>query len=421
MLPQLRELERRFGDRVAIVGVHSGKFIAERVTARIGDAARRLGVTHAVVNDRQFRVWRAFAVRAWPSLVAIDPSGRVVGSHAGEFLADEVTPFLEGLVGAAGSESSAVLGHPSRDAASASPVALRYPGKVALDGGRLAIADSGHGRVLVGELHDGGRVLRLTSTIGGGAGSPFAAPQGVCFDRDTLYVADPARHEVRAVDLARGDVRTIAGIGLRPRTRADLAAGGIASPWDLALHGGTLYIAAAGSHQLLSLDLREPRATPRVHAGSGAEELHDGPSRSAALAQPMGLAVSDGRLWFADAESSAIRAAGLAPDGAVSTVVGTGLFDFGDADGAADAVRLQHPQGVAAAADARLLVADSYNDALKWIDPATRESRVFVRGLHEPGGVALGPDGRAWVADTNAHRIVVVERDGSMAELRIEE
>ena len=420
MLPQLRELERRFGDAIAIVGVHSGKYIAERVTSRIADAARRLGVTHPVVNDRQFRVWRAHAVRAWPSLVAIDPDGRVVGAHAGEFLADEVAPFLEGLLRGRPAAAHVQDIHSSGTDAPDSRTQLRYPGKVAVAGGRLAIADSGNGRVLVGTLEDDGRTCRLTSTIGGGADSPFSNPQGLDLDGDTLYVADPGRHEVRAVDLAAGTVRTIAGIGTRPRTRAELAAGGVASPWDLARVGRTLFIAAAGSHQLLSLALDDPRARPQVHAGSGAEELHDGPQARAALAQPMGLAVADGLLWFADAESSAVRSAGVAADGAVSTVVGTGLFDFGDVDGIADEVRLQHPQGIAVAPDGRLLVADSYNDALKWVDPRTRESRVFVRGLHEPGGVALGPDGRAWVADTNAHRVMVVERDGTMAELRIE-
>ena len=92
MLPQLRELEQRFGDAIAVVGVHSGKYTAERITDRIRDASIRLGAAHPVLNDRQFRVWRAYAVRAWPTLVAIDPRGAVIGMSAGEFTADGVTP-----------------------------------------------------------------------------------------------------------------------------------------------------------------------------------------------------------------------------------------------------------------------------------------------------------------------------------------
>jgi len=52
VLPQLRELERRFGDELVIIGVHAGKFRAERVTANIAQAAARMDVHHAIVNDR---------------------------------------------------------------------------------------------------------------------------------------------------------------------------------------------------------------------------------------------------------------------------------------------------------------------------------------------------------------------------------
>ena len=81
----MRELEEQFAEELAVIGVHSGKYIAERETAHIADAARRLGVAHPVVNDRQFRIWRSFAVRAWPTIVVIDPQGYVLGMHAGEF------------------------------------------------------------------------------------------------------------------------------------------------------------------------------------------------------------------------------------------------------------------------------------------------------------------------------------------------
>jgi DNA-binding beta-propeller fold protein YncE len=159
-----------------------------------------------------------------------------------------------------------------------------------------------------------------------------------------------------------------------------------------------------------------------VHAGARGEDLVDGPLATALLAQPMGIATDGERLYFVDAESSAVRTADLAPAGAVRTIVGTGLFDFGDEDGTGDDVRMQHQQGLALhPASGRLLVADSYNDALKWVDPVTRQAETWVRGLHEPGGVAFGA-GRVYVADTNAHRIAVVdEATGAVAALEIAE
>ena len=52
MLPQLRELERRIGPEVVVIGVHSAKFLAEKATAALRDAVLRYGIDHPVVNDR---------------------------------------------------------------------------------------------------------------------------------------------------------------------------------------------------------------------------------------------------------------------------------------------------------------------------------------------------------------------------------
>jgi hypothetical protein len=422
VLPQLRELEQRFPESVAVVGVHSGKYIAERETARIRDASIRLGATHPVLNDRQFRVWRAYAVRAWPTLVAIDPRGMVVGMSAGEFTADAVAPFIERVVATARADGSLREEplHFAAEAPSVAPGLLAYPGKVAVHGDRIAVADSGHHRILVGRLEEDGLRMRVQRVVGSGhAGfadgdaAAFRYPQGLVVAHDTLYVADAGNHAVRALSLESGVIRTIAGIGTQLRTARDRAAGALSSPWDLVLTGDTLHVAMAGIHQLWTIDIRSGTAARRT--GSGAEELHDGPHDDAALAQSMGIALDGDSLLAADAESSAVREVDLDAAGSVRTIVGTGLFDFGDVDGVGDAARLQHPQGLAVAHDGRVIVCDSYNDSLRWLDRASRRVTTWVRGLHEPGGVAIGARG-AYIADTNAHRIVVA--DWQSSELR---
>jgi sugar lactone lactonase YvrE len=446
----LRELEQRFPREVAVVGVHSGKYIAERDTARIREAAARLGNTHPIVNDRQFRVWRSYAVNAWPTLVVVDPEGYVVATRPGEFTARAVGAALERMIEAYDERAlldRAPLEFP-HDPPAVAPGALRYPGKVAVSGSRIAIADSGHHRVLVGRLaelpeRDGASARRMrVELVVGGEGPGFAdaerpgearftTPQGLLFAEspagspagDTLYVADAGSHAVRAISLGGerpGAVRTVAGTGRQLRTQADLDAGALSSPWDVARVGDTLYVAMAGIHQLWALDLATGALRP--HAGQFGEDIADAPLRQALLAQPMGIArdAAGERLYFVDAESSAVRWADVDPAGAVRTLVGTGLFDFGDEDGAGDAVRMQHEQGLAVHPDGRLLVADSYNDALKWVDPATRRAETWLRGFHEPGGVALAA-GVVYVADTNAHRIAVVdERTGEVGELELE-
>jgi DNA-binding beta-propeller fold protein YncE len=427
----LRELEHKFGQDVAIIGVHSGKYIAERETPRIREAVRRLDLEHPVVNDRQYRIWRAFAVRAWPTLVLIDPVGKVLGAHAGEFTAAMLEPLIERLISAEPMrvhERRESLTFPL-DESAIPPGVLRYPGKVAVSGDRMAIADTGHHRVLVGTLSSGGQSpgWRLTNTRVFGDGTPglvdgdtarFSSPHGLVFVGDTLFVADTENHAVRAIDLGSGTVRTVAGTGYQLRTRRERVAGALSSPWDLAALDGTVFIAMAGTHQIWALRGAEAHAGADVAAGTGAEDITDGPAGDALLAQPMGIAaaVNGERLYFVDAESSAARS--FMPDerragravGEVHTIVGTGLFDFGDRDGVGDAVRLQHPQGVTAHPSGRLLLVDSYNDAVKWVDPVSRRVDTWLRGLHEPGGIAYDPvHHTVCIADTNAHTILLVD------------
>jgi sugar lactone lactonase YvrE len=248
----------------------------------------------------------------------------------------------------------------------------------------------------------------------------FNHPQGMALDGEVLYVADTENHAVRKVDLARQTVETLAGTGKQARAfnvagRGKAAA--LNSPWDLVFHQGVLYVAMAGFHQLWALDPRTGEARP--YAGGGREGRVDGPLRSAALAQPSGIATDGQKLYFADSEASAIRAADLSPQGHVETFVGLGLFEFGDRDGTGEKVRLQHPLGVACH-DGVLYVADTYNNKIKRLDPATRACTTFLgQGaagyrdgaeplFHEPGGLSVA-GGQLYIADTNNHALRVAD------------
>ena len=145
------------------------------------------------------------------------------------------------------------------------------------------------------------------------------------------------------------------------------------------------------------------------------------------FAQPSGL-VSDGKyLYVADSEISALRKVPLDPDGKVETLVGRGLFVFGDVDGpgqvaedkpgAKPEARLQHALGVTHA-DGKLFVADTYNSKVRVFDLKTGELKTLVGGnplgwfgpttFNEPAGISYA-NGKLYVADTNAHRIRVVD------------
>ena len=457
----MRELERRFALESVVIGVHSGKFRAERVTGNIAQAAQRLGVHHAVVNDRQYRIWRAYGVNAWPTVVVIDPDGGLVAVQPGEFLAEDLAPFLESVIAeseAGGRVSRAPL------ALTLPPepqTVLRFPGKVlAVSRSRLFVADSGHDRILELQIDWSGgaeaspaaapqaRVVRQIGSGRRGAAdgrvveAEFDHPQGMALGRtadggELLYVADSENHTVRVVDLSSGEVITLAGTGAQARRGNQPGVGksvALSSPWDVELFDGALIIAMAGSHQLWRLDLATLQAAPWV--GTGREDLSDGPATRCTLAQPMGLylvraesvagggraAGDGGRLYFADAESSAVRFVDLAgragPE--VVTVVGRGLFEFGDQDGKGGHVRLQHPYAVAAH-DGFLYVADTYNNKIKRLSPDGRSETFAGTGaeglcdgepaeacLDEPQGIAVA-DGVLFVADTDNHALRAVD------------
>src|SRR5204862_5777879 len=158
----------------------------------------------------------------------------------------------------------------------------------------------------------------------------------------------------------------------------------LSSPWDLLEHEGQLYIAMASTHQIWRRDLASSMGQP--FAGSGRVNSDDGTNPRATLAQPSGLSTDGKRLYFADGESSAVRAADFSPlDGYVQTLIGEGLFEFGDKDSKGLQARLQHCLGVAYH-EGKIYIADTYNNKIKTYDLATKEC-VTALGSGEPANL----------------------------------
>jgi hypothetical protein len=147
------------------------------------------------------------------------------------------------------------------------------------------------------------------------------------------------------------------------------------------------------------------KRTAGTYAGTTVEALRDGELPDVWMAQPSGLSVStDGaRLWIADSETSALR---YVESGIMHTVVGQGLFDFGHVDGPATEALLQHPLGVRALPDGSVLVADTYNGAVRRFDPQTQLVSTVESGLAEPSDVVLAADGAVLVVESAAHRLI---------------
>ncbi|KUJ67816.1 alkyl hydroperoxide reductase [Streptomyces albus subsp. albus] len=414
VLDELRELEEKHRDTVVIVGVHSPKFVHEAEHQAVVDAVERYEVHHPVLDDPELATWKQYAVRAWPTLVVIDPEGYVVAQHAGEGHAHAIATLVEELEAEHGAKGTLRRGDGPYVAPEPVATELRFPGKaLLLPTGTFLVSDTTR-HALVELAADGETVLRRIGSgergllDGPAERARFSEPQGLALLPDgTVVVADTVNHALRRFDPATGEVGTLAGTGRQwwqgSPTSGPAREVALSSPWDVAWFADRLWIAMAGVHQLWTYD---PEAgTVAVAAGTTNEGLVDGPAEQAWFAQPSGLAATADRLWIADSETSAVR--WVERDGtgfAVRTAVGTGLFDFGHRDGPAEQALLQHPLGVTALPDGSVAVSDSYNHALRRFDPATGEVSTLATDLREPSDAVL-VDGDIVVVESARHRL----------------
>lgn len=416
-LPVLKRVEERFkSEPVVVIGVHSPKFDEEKELPRLRDIVRDQRIEHPVALDASMHIWNTWGVDAWPTVAILDTSGRLVWAAMGEPSESDLMRVTASVL-EEGKRKSMLASAPLKGLSPERPSddALRYPGKVlALPQGGLAIADTGHHRIVL--LDKDGRTVDV---IGSGLegkqdgeydAASFSRPQGMALAGDDLYVADTGNHMIRKINQKLRLVTTVAGTGelaAKHLSEKPMLARGTAlrSPWDLLYRKGFLYVALAGSHQIALYD--PIQGSIRIYAGTGEETRTDGPAAAAAFAQPSALATDDRELFVLDSETSSVRAIDFVTT-EVRTLVGHDLFVFGDKDGDRESTRLQHPIGMAYGEGA-LWIADTYNSKIKRIDPKTSETRTLsgVSGLSEPAGLAvLGQS--LFVADTNRHRIVYV-------------
>jgi DNA-binding beta-propeller fold protein YncE len=414
-LNDIRTLENKFDDGLACLSFSSPKFTAERSSGRLLKAVNRHFIRHPVANDLNFTTWAQFGVTAWPTVIVLDAEGQIAGTFIGEGQRLAIDELIGKLLDDAVDRDLRVY-DPTPSVARPEPrYSLRFPSKVLALNELLYISDTGNNRIL--ECQPEGRVMRIFGS--GNAGfwdgskqeAGFREPRGLAHIGEYLYVADSGNHAIRRIKLLNGEVETVIGTGeigrRQPPYPADLRTLPIAAPWDLVGQNERLFIAMAGQHQILKYDLIRKELS--VYAGSGRIELRDGEGVEASFAQPQGLALSARTLYVVDSESSSVRSIRLA-DGRVSTLIGSGLYQFGDRDGPCATAQLQQPRAVVADDSGSVLwIADAYNDKLKMID--VRQQTVSTLNLgfafSEPSGLSRIGD-KLYVADTHAHHVVEV-------------
>ena len=419
LLPQLRKLQEKYSDGFHIIGIHSAKFLAESFTNNVIQATQRYRINYPVINDNNHEIWKYYGIKAWPTTLSIDAEGSTHSYIEGEISFEELeqkilevsshfpdNKLIERQI--SNTYDTKISEHACEN--------LCFPGNITSDSisQRLFIADSNNNRILVtsleGKITDQIGMKRSGFLDGDINEALFNNPQGIANHKNVLFVADTGNHAIRKIDLKTKQVSTM-WYSKNSQT----------SPWDLAYEDGILYIAMAGVHQIWDMNILDNNIL--ALAGSGNEGLLDGDPKTACLAQPSGLDVNRGHIYFVDSETSSVRSLNLNGDQKVHTLIGTGLFQYGDLDAIGTEAKLQHPMGIEIYKE-NIYVADTYNNKIKVLSldkvevstlagdgkPRLLDGLNSHSSFYEPSGLTA-INNKIYIADTNNHAIRIIDLD----------
>lgn len=401
VIPDLKFLENKYPSELVVLGVHSAKFDNEKGSFEIKKAIARYGINHPVINDSEFKIWNAFGVEAWPTLVLISPEGKAIKAYAGEGHRADLDRDISALsTKFKGKISNTKIATATED----HKMVFKFPSKISevrnFSADKKAaravyfLTDSSHHQI-VGLEKNGKEFLRIGNGKEGFTAETLSRPQGVVFKDGLLYIADTANNALRTYDFKTRKITTVGGDGSRGNLWA--------SPWALAVTGtDQITIAMAGSHQLVGFNTKTKAAT--VVAGSGEESINDGGLPGNSLSQPSGLSLVGDKLYFVDAETSSLR---VLQAGVITTLIGTGLFDFGLKDGDKKTALMQHTTGLFATDD-KVYLADTYNHAVRVYDVKSGKLSTLAKGFKEPNDVLVS-DGQLIVVSTGEHALKKVD------------
>jgi hypothetical protein len=263
------------------------------------------------------------------------------------------------------------------------------------------------------------------SANGAGTAARFSGPRGLVVDAGgNLFVADTANNMIRKITPA-GVVTTVAGSTSSGSTDGIGTAARFRAPGAITLDGlGNLFVADTTNSTIRKI---APDTTVTTLAGApfvwGAE---DGTGSNAHFHFPRGITVDgSGNIFVADHDNNAIRK--VTPAGVVTTFAGTADFPGND-DGTGQAAHFSNPTSISADATGNLYVADRGNSLLRKITPSgvvttiagllnqpwSQDGAGSAARFDFPSGIAVGPSGRIYVADTNNNSVRVGQSDLSI-------
>lgn len=235
---------------------------------------------------------------------------------------------------------------------------------------------------------------------GGGSTSPYASfyspLSAVEVDGSNLIIADTKNHTLRYWDRTTDQVTTIVGsAGNNGQKDSDGLSAFLDTPSGLALDPATgiIYISDAGASTIRSLVIKDGTYTISTVAGSAySTGADDGQALRATFNSPTALAWYQGGLLILDSKNGVLR---YLYRGEVTTV--------------GDSTWFTSPNAIAVSPDGKIYVADSDDHTIKVIEGMTKAT-VFS-GL---SGQAGNTDGDSSLATFNTPRGLAVDASGTL-------
>jgi uncharacterized repeat protein (TIGR01451 family) len=348
-----------------------------------------------------------------PYALAVDSSGNLFISDVTNNIVREVT--VSGTITTVA--GNGVLGY-SGDGGAATAAKLDGPYGIAVDSsGNLYIADRFNYRI---RMVSGGTITTVAGNgkccySGDGNSATNAmldAPSGVAVDSSgNIYIADTFNGRVRMIN-ASGTITTVAGNGAYGFAGDGAAANNakLAYPEGVAVDSsGNLFIADSANARI-----REVNAAGVIATFVGGALNDGGVSAFGLLNQPSGIARDNkGNTYIADTNNNRVRE--VAANGIITTVAGTGTPGSTGDGGAAAGAQLNAPQGLALDSSGNLYIADTNNHRIRMVDGSGNITTVAGNGnccsatgdggaatnagIGTPYGVAVDSAGNLYISD----------------------
>ncbi len=412
VLVDMQQLQRKYQDKLSVLTIHLPKFSAELESKTLHEVVNRLDIKLPVANDTQWITWQHFDIQSWPTVVLIDVNGFVVAEYSGDNHKKDIESKIAELILDVNASISTKPKTLQVKPKSKSFSVLNSPCGLHIHKNMLYIADSGHNRILectldgsVKRVFGNGLPLYLDGISGDAS---FNRPMGMCVSGEYLYVADTGNHSVRRVRLLDGMIDSILGNGkpgLTPDKVVDVFHDvQLNNPSSVVVDQNMLFVVDTGNNCICHFNLANLHFARLT--GKGSLGLIDGVGIRAELAYPLALSGGKNYLFVAEGSSSSIRTVAI-PEGRVNTLIGHGLYHYGNEDGARKTAGLQHPSAVVVDEKNNLLwVADSYNHMVRSINLTTNSlsSHPLMQSLANPSALALDAES-LWIADSGSNQI----------------